>query len=189
MSELHRHFIRKVRDDGMTNAIIAGVGFIIIKIRLLFQRLSSGGPEIIKEIEGSQMKLDVRLTSPNKLERHLALKGIREPQTTKKYREILERTKERGGTIHIFDIGANVGYYALLGAHILDKEGKIYAIEAEPNNADRLRQNIELNDYSQIKVFQVAAGEERSTQNLNVREKSNIHKMGELTSKKRKEIQ
>lgn len=125
------------------------------------------------------MKLDVRLSSVNKLERRLALDGTREPATSKTVQELLEALRN-GTPIHVFDVGANVGYYALLEAHVLGDQGTIYAIEAEPGNAERLSENVRLNGYSQIDVRQVAAGAERSTQELAVRDSSNIHKMTEL---------
>jgi FkbM family methyltransferase len=46
----------------------------------------------------------------------------------------------------IYDVGANIGYVSLLLAKAAGKTGHIYAFEALPENAERWRSNIELNN-------------------------------------------
>lgn len=48
------------------------------------------------------------------------------------------------------DVGANVGVYALNFAKRVGKNGKVYAFEASPSVAQRLRRNIVLNGYENI---------------------------------------
>lgn len=52
------------------------------------------------------------------------------------------------------DIGAHVGHYALRAAKRCDK---VIAVEANPVTAARLRENIELNDLTNVEIFNVAA--------------------------------
>ncbi|MEF8813397.1 MAG: FkbM family methyltransferase [Halovenus sp.] len=127
------------------------------------------------------MELDIRPGSPNKIERTLAVDGIREPAATETFRAVLTELKDgRTATIHAFDIGANVGYFALLEANILGAQGEVYAVEAEPDNADRLEQNIERNEYTNIEVRQVAVGAERTRLELSLGSSSNLHQMSEV---------
>lgn len=56
----------------------------------------------------------------------------------------------------ILDIGANVGYYSLKFSKIMGHTGKIIAIEPDPNSYFTLKQNFELNDFSNIEIHNVA---------------------------------
>ena len=46
----------------------------------------------------------------------------------------------------IFDIGANIGYYAVMEALMVGKEGEVIAIEPSPSNVRLLERNVALND-------------------------------------------
>jgi len=61
----------------------------------------------------------------------------------------------------VIDIGANIGYYALLESQLANK-GRIYAVEPIPSNINLLNRNIELNDYKNISVFQFAIGDDKA---------------------------
>jgi len=193
---LVRRFLEIKNEEGLTTALQSTRSFILNRagvssrlkklwqrIRLWKLRLTSDGADwsTIREINGSQMELDIRPSSPNKIERTLALEGVREPGATSVFRDVLKKIKHQAnGTIHVFDIGANIGYFTLLQARILGKQGRVYAIEAEPNNAARLKHNIELNDYSNIEVLQIALGGERTQLELAKRSSSNIHMMKDV---------
>jgi len=57
----------------------------------------------------------------------------------------------------VFDVGANIGYISLMAAKLAGESGKVYAFEALPENAARLRENIRLNQLSErIRVFEGA---------------------------------
>lgn len=57
------------------------------------------------------------------------------------------------------DIGANIGYYTLLAANRVGKNGRVYAFEPEPLAFGILLENIRKNGYrSTTKAFQVAVG-------------------------------
>lgn len=61
----------------------------------------------------------------------------------------------------ILDVGANIGYYSLLAAKVVDVDvGKIYAIEPERRNYELLQKNIESSSYSSIVPFKLAIGKE-----------------------------
>lgn len=58
------------------------------------------------------------------------------------------------------DIGANVGIYSILGA---ERGARVIAVEPDPDTAQRLRANAELNGYS-IEVMECAVAEQRGTE-------------------------
>jgi FkbM family methyltransferase len=56
-----------------------------------------------------------------------------------------------------YDIGANLGFFSLLGAHLVGvDQGKVYAFEAAPDNARAIRANSELNGIRNITVIDKA---------------------------------
>ncbi|MDT5101970.1 MAG: hypothetical protein QOC76_5707 [Mycobacterium sp.] len=69
----------------------------------------------------------------------LRYRGVFEPVLSE---FILEHVRE--GDVCV-DAGANCGYYSLLLAQRVGASGKVIAIEAAPDNAQRLRANLELN--------------------------------------------
>lgn len=70
--------------------------------------------------------------------------GKWEPYTSKLF--INEITK--GMTV--VDVGANIGYFTLLGSSSLGDKGKVYAFEPDERNFDLLLKNIELNCFDNI---------------------------------------
>ncbi len=53
-----------------------------------------------------------------------------------------------------YDIGANLGFFSMLGAHLAGiDEGRVYAFEAAPENAEAIRHNAGLNAIPNITVI------------------------------------
>ncbi len=75
---------------------------------------------------------------------HLLLEGYWEMWITKIFCDLL-----RPG-ITVVDVGANVGYYALLAAAGVGLQGHVHAIEADPRNFEILEKNVEVNGYRSI---------------------------------------
>lgn len=67
-----------------------------------------------------------------------------EPFTT----TMFERVLKRGDVV--VDIGANVGYYSLLAAKVVEESGRVYAFEPSPRSFSVLVENIALNGYSNV---------------------------------------
>jgi FkbM family methyltransferase len=66
--------------------------------------------------------------------------------------EAMVRHLGRGGVF--YDIGANLGFFSMLGAHLAGiHEGHVYAFEAAPENAIAIRHNAELNAIPNISVI------------------------------------
>jgi FkbM family methyltransferase len=127
-----------------------------------FQRLGLNG-KVVRTILGSKMELD---SNKSGLDRDLLLDGIREPIATG---HILGLLKEDDV---VLEVGANIGYYALIEARICKK---IYAVEPHPENFGRLLRNIELNGLSNVITQQGAFGEKSGTIPLYCSDLSNWH--------------
>ena len=63
-----------------------------------------------------------------------------------------------------YDIGANIGFFSLLAARLVGKEGRVIAFEADPQAAERLRENVAQNDFSSsVTVEEKAVWKETTT--------------------------
>jgi FkbM family methyltransferase len=56
-----------------------------------------------------------------------------------------------------YDVGANIGYITLLLAHRVGETGRVFAFEALPENVERLRRNIGLNELAAVVTVVPAA--------------------------------
>jgi FkbM family methyltransferase len=65
----------------------------------------------------------------------------------------------RPGSV-FFDVGANVGFFALLAARAVGPRGRVVAVEPMPANAAALRRNVERNGEHNVTVVEAAAGRE-----------------------------
>ena len=57
----------------------------------------------------------------------------------------------------VLDLGANIGYYAIMEAKKIGSYGKIYAIEPDPRNVELFKNNIKLNNIVDIFDFEQCA--------------------------------
>ena len=115
----------------------------------------------IRDILGSKMYLikdDVGLSL------QLMQHGIREPASTKVIQSIVKPD------MVCIDIGANLGYYALLEAK---KCKYVYAIEPVKSSYDTLVKSIELNKYKNIKAHNLAIGNQSGIKNITTCHRNN----------------
>jgi FkbM family methyltransferase len=85
-----------------------------------------------------------------------------EPYVTEEIRRLL-----KPGMTFI-DIGANIGYFALLAAALVGPTGKVYAFEPNPDNCRMVEMSIEANSFANIQLFPYAVAEARQQFNLDV---------------------
>jgi FkbM family methyltransferase len=76
-----------------------------------------------------------------------------EPHVTAELRRLLQ-----AGMVFV-DLGANIGYFALLAATLVGPAGKVLAFEPHPETCDLLRQSIAANQFSQVQLHPYAAAE------------------------------
>jgi FkbM family methyltransferase len=93
------------------------------------------------EVNGKRMYLDL---SDRGLSWPLFLRGVYEDFETRVFKEVVKR-----GNV-VVDVGAGIGYYSLLAAHLVGEEGMVYAFEPEPNNYGLLVKNVEINEISNV---------------------------------------
>lgn len=55
-----------------------------------------------------------------------------------------------------YDIGANLGFFALLGARLVGPEGRVFAFEPAPANAGAIVRNAALNGFENVEVIEKA---------------------------------
>lgn len=60
----------------------------------------------------------------------------------------------------VFDIGANVGFYSILAAHLVGEEGKVYAFEPLNRNIEFIRRHALLNEMENIEAFEAAVSDQ-----------------------------
>jgi FkbM family methyltransferase len=124
---------------------------------------------LIVMVDGQSMCLHPHDPS---LSRELAIYGVHEPTATK----LLKGFIHKGMTS--VDIGANIGYYALLEANLVGQQGKVLAIEPESRNYELLLYNIELNNIKNIIVApQCAIGSADSLGKLYLGGSANWHSL------------
>jgi FkbM family methyltransferase len=59
-----------------------------------------------------------------------------------------------------YDIGANLGFFSLLAAHLSGlHEGRVYAFEPAPDNAEAIRRNAALNEIPNVEVIAKAVSD------------------------------
>lgn len=73
---------------------------------------------------------------------------------------------------HVLDIGANIGLISLAMAKIC-KDGCIYSFEPDSVNFERLKENVSLNKFSNLRLFNLALGDMQGSSKLYRIEPSN----------------
>ncbi len=102
---------------------------------------------VLIDVQGSKMYVDSRDigVAPFLLEW-----GFYEKYET----ELFKRLVKKG--MVVVDIGANIGYYTLLAAHLVGDKGKVFAFEPDPYNYNLLCKNIEVNGYKNVTLVRKA---------------------------------
>ncbi|MCK4266164.1 MAG: FkbM family methyltransferase, partial [Thermoplasmata archaeon] len=109
----------------------------------------------IIDVQGSKMYVNVFHESPSMRQtfRMYALNQVHEKSTTNLFKKYVKT-----GDV-VVDLGANIGYFTLLAANIVGKEGSVYSFEPEPRNYSYLTKNIQINNYENVTALQKAVGE------------------------------
>jgi FkbM family methyltransferase len=95
-------------------------------------------------VQGQRMFLDPADTLS------LTAKGIYEPFET----DFLRKEIKEGYIV--LDIGANIGYYTLIAAKLVGKNGRVFAFEPDPTNFALLKRNVEVNGYRNVELVRKA---------------------------------
>lgn len=98
--------------------------------------------------EGPTVYVDLR----SAIGRGILVRGEFDPAVFVPIRQALEQ----GG--NFLDVGANVGYYSVLAAHLLGSRGRVHAFEIDPRPIRCLHRNSRLAGAGAIVVHEVAIG-------------------------------
>jgi FkbM family methyltransferase len=52
----------------------------------------------------------------------------------------------------VYDVGAHIGFLSLIAARLVGSKGKVFAFEADPENASKIQEHIEANSFRTISV-------------------------------------
>lgn len=78
----------------------------------------------------------------------------------------IAKSLERG--MVFLDIGANVGYYSILGAHRVGPTGRVFAMEPLPRNISFLHRHLTINNIQNVTIIPMACFHELSLLNFEV---------------------
>lgn len=108
------------------------------------------------ELGGAAYHCDLR----DAVTREVCFAGKYEPQETAIVRSILIPG------MSFVDVGANWGYFTLLGAHLVGSTGHVLSLEPDPRLFSLLRDAVDRNQLRQVIALQVAAADTRGTLRL-----------------------
>ncbi len=162
-----------IKERGFLKSSIKALEFIrwavIYSSRLIRYKLLRAilrGDYIIKEVQGSQMIVDFK---DKGISIDMYFRGEREVDSTREMKRIVKK----GDTI--LDVGANIGYYALMESKLVGENGKVYAIEPAPENFRVLKANVIFNDYKNIELFNFLVGDKNGKEKLYLASHRNLH--------------
>ena len=172
MSRGLRYRYAEITDALREGGLLVGLGTLARRIgydirslaRTALARVRARDGEVIVPIQGSRMIL--RLDDPG-LSSELIRYRIREREHTALIQQEIEP-----GMVGV-DIGANLGYYALMEARLVGPTGRVLAIEPVPGNYDILTRNVALNGYSQVTSLQIAISDTTGSQEMWILPQSN----------------
>jgi FkbM family methyltransferase len=82
-----------------------------------------------------------------------AMLGTTEPELQRRFTTLLEP-----GQV-LFDVGANIGFFSMLGASLVGPDGRVYAFDPVPHHADAIRHNLGLNDIRNFTLIEKAVAD------------------------------
>jgi len=126
---------------GILNSLGFGrIGLLVGVYRFLRSQIK---PDFI-EIDGHKLFLD-KLDSLK-----LFFRGSYEEFETETVKKIIKKNDI------VLDVGANIGYFTLIFAKLVGKDGIVFAFEPEPTNFDLLKKNVTINGYKNVILIRKA---------------------------------
>ncbi|MDF9745978.1 FkbM family methyltransferase [Natrinema salsiterrestre] len=133
------------------------------------------GMTIRREIRGNPMVLNLE---DEGLSRDLFLYGVREQRGIQIFEQELKQIRDEVDNGLVLEIGANIGYFALMELEVLRDSAEVIAFEPDERNTKLLEQNLELNGYrNRTTIERVAIGPECGKAELELSTHSNLNKI------------
>jgi FkbM family methyltransferase len=108
----------------------------------------------------NRLRIDARSFKPWGAQAYAVLTGTHEIQVQQAI------VRSAGAGDHVWDVGANIGYLALVAARIVGPTGRVVAIEPDAECAQAIRTNAALNGLDAIEVVEAAACDTTGTADL-----------------------
>ena len=160
---------------GRFGALFGLVTVLLFRRNLYYERqLRREGDLAKRSVHGYEMYLDI---ADSGIARTLLSYGTHEQRSVSVFRdEPRALADDVSGDLTVLDVGANVGYFALMAASVLGERATIHAIEPAPENVTLLERNVALNDYEdRITVERCALGDKNVAAELRLAERANCH--------------
>ena len=84
--------------------------------------------------------------------------------------------------MYCLDVGANIGYYALLERKIVGRNGKVIALEPSPTAFTYLRRNLSLNQFNDVETHRVALGKNEGSVSMVLDQKTNLSRINDFVN-------
>jgi FkbM family methyltransferase len=139
--ELSHPRLRELRAEGFR-----GHGPRALGLRFLFTRLERGILRV-PQGRGGGLILDMSYIPVS----HAHAGALASGNLESSVQEALVRHLPRGGVM--YDVGANLGFFSMVAARLVGPEGRVYAFEPAPENAEAIGRNAELNLLENIVVI------------------------------------
>ena len=156
-------FFEKIKNYGFPLLILSVFRVLIVKIR----KLIGIKTPVIRKIFDYQMYLDV-------FDKGLSVQLIKYRKREMDHKYLLDKILSPGNVV--LDIGANIGYYALMELNIIGPGGYLIAVEPSPWNVNLLEKNLDLNKKSKnVRVVLGAISSSRGTDTFHLASSSNLN--------------
>ena len=142
-----------------------GLLFSIVRSKVQTAFFPSRGGEVVKQINGVSIELDLSRGPQTKAMYYDAY----EPATVK----IMKKYLKPGDTF--VDVGASIGYLSAVAASLVGKNGQVHSFEPSPRDFERLKNLSIRNPDFQIHVHSCALGEAAGESDLDI---SNLEWVG-----------
>lgn len=147
--------------DGLTSVFRTYVRYVPLQTgkELIFQRVVR--PYLVwrkfSTVATTTFGARISVNLPDLIQSRIYFFGFWEPNLT----QFIKASLREGD--RFVDVGANIGYFSLLASSIVGTSGQVFAVEASPSIYKKLRENIELNNCTNIQSFNLAASDVEGT--------------------------
>jgi len=161
----------RIKNYGFFRLVFGNINWLILH---LIYKLT-GKKYSIKKIFNYKMILDIT-------DLGLSKQLIKYKEREMDHKVLLDMIIQPGD--HILDIGANIGYYALMESKMIGSLGKVLAVEPSPSNILLLKKNLSLNSITNVDVVQGAISDIDEVKEFYLSNESNLntfHNYGTIT--------